>query len=97
MTTARGPGELDPQVAGAAVVLGTSSTALLNVASLYGTPALRVAVPELAHLDDQLSHRQRSLLDAYLPRAVPVCFLAAHLAAVPPRVPRTGRLFHSVL
>ena len=48
MTSAPGPGELDPQVAGAAVVLGTSSTALLNVASLFGTPAYRVAVPELS-------------------------------------------------
>jgi len=96
VTTARGPGEMDPHVAGATVVLGTSSTALLNVASLYGTPALRVAVPELAHLDDQLSHRQRSLLDAYLPPAVPVCFLAGRLAAVPQPTRRTGRVFLAV-
>ena len=80
VTSAPGPGELDPQVAGAAVVLGTSSTALLNVASLFGTPAYRVAVAELAHLDERLSSRQRSLLDAYLPTPAPVGFLTHRLA-----------------
>jgi hypothetical protein len=90
VTSARGPGELDPQVAGAAVVLGTSSTALLNVASLYGTPAIRVAVPELAHLDDRLSPRQRSLLGAYLPAAVPVGFLTNRLSRVVHSTSRIG-------
>ena len=80
VTSTPGPGELDPQVAGAAVVLGTSSTALLNVASLFGTPAYRVAVAELAHLDERLSSRQRSLLDAYLPTPAPVAFLSHRLS-----------------
>ena len=96
VTTARGPGELDPQVAGAAVVLGTSSTALLNVASLYGTPALRVAMPELAHLDTRLSRRQRSLLDAYLPPPLPMRFLAARLGTMPKRMPCSERVVDAV-
>jgi hypothetical protein len=78
----RGPAELDPQVAGAVSVLGTSSTALLNVAALYGTAAVRVAVPELAHLDDELSAGQRSLLDAFLPAAVGVGELSERLSEV---------------
>jgi hypothetical protein len=95
VTSAPGPGELDPQVAHASVVLGTSSTALLNVASLYGTPAVRVAVPELAHLDDRLSRQQRSLLDAYLPTAVPLAFLANRLRVLVRPQRRTGRVTRS--
>jgi hypothetical protein len=78
----RGPAELDPEVAGAAAVLGTSSTALLNVAALYGTPAVRVAVPGLAHLDDELSAGQRSLLDAFLPAATGIGELSDRLNGV---------------
>jgi hypothetical protein len=83
----RGPAELDPEVAGAVAVLGTSSTALLNVAALYGTPAVRVAVPGLAHLDDALSAQQRSLLDTFLPAAVGIGELSDRLNGVRPPSP----------
>ena len=74
-----GPAELDPDVAGATVVIGATSSALLNIKALFGTPAIRVVTPELSHLDAQLSARQRSLLDAFLPPARPVAALSAVL------------------
>jgi hypothetical protein len=83
----RGPAELDPEVAGAVVVLGTSSTALLNIAALYGTPAMRVAVPGLAHLDDALSAGQRSLLDAFLPAPAGIDDLSNRLNTLRPSSP----------
>lgn len=64
------PAEMDRAVIDAAVVLGASSTALLNVAAFYGTRCARVRPPEVATLDGQMGHRQRSLLDAYLPAPV---------------------------
>lgn len=78
-TGRRGPAELDPEVAGASVVMGATSSALLNVSALYGTPAIRVVTPDLAHLDPQLSPDQRSLLDAFLPVARPVATLSEAL------------------
>lgn len=75
-----GPAELDPEVAGAALVLGTTSTALLNVAALHGTPAARVALPELAGLDARLSRAQAGLLDTHLPAAVPLAQLGSRLS-----------------
>ncbi|MFW6597155.1 hypothetical protein ACQBAU_05495 [Propionibacteriaceae bacterium Y2011] len=66
---ARGPAELDPAVVGAAELLGGPSTALVNVAALYGVPARRLLIPELAGLEDDLSDDQRSLLDRWAPGA----------------------------
>ena len=80
------PAELDRQVVGARLVLGGNSTALLNLAAVHRTPAVRVMVPELAPLDAALGSRQRSLLDAFLPPAVPVTQLSRVL-----RVGGTGR------
>lgn len=77
-----GPAELDPDVAGATVVIGATSSALLNIKALFGTPAIRVVTPELSHLDAQLSARQRSLLDAFLPPARPVAALSAVLTGL---------------
>ncbi|MGL5818702.1 MAG: hypothetical protein ACRCYR_14140, partial [Phycicoccus sp.] len=62
-----GPAVLDRAVTTAAVVLGADSTALLNIAAVHGTPAMRVSVPRLDHLVAGLGARQRRLLDAYLP------------------------------
>lgn len=76
----RGPAELDPDVVAAGVVLGTASTALLNVAALHGTAGLRVELPGVAASDAQLNAAQQSLLDAYLPRGVPITALAPRLA-----------------
>ena len=64
------PAELDRAVVSAEVALGADSTALLNVAALWGTRALRVTMPELAGLDRGLGPDQRALLDTYLPAPV---------------------------
>lgn len=64
------PAELDPAVLGAALVIGTDSTALLNLAAVRGRPALRVSVPQLSQLEQGLGQEQRGLLDAFLPRPV---------------------------
>lgn len=65
--TADRPAELDPQVVGAGLVIGASSTALLNLAALYGTPVYRTRPPGTEHLESQLSEGQRRLLARYLP------------------------------
>ena len=67
----RTPAELDADVVAARAVIGVSSTAMLNMAAVHGRPALRVAIPELAHLDAELSSNQRSLLDQWLTPALP--------------------------
>lgn len=77
----RTPAELDRHVVGAGLVLGGNSTALLNLAAVHHTPAARVMVPELALLDAALGSGQRSLLDSFLPAAVPVEELARTLRA----------------
>ncbi len=64
------PAELDRAVLSADVVLGADSTALLNVAALWGTRALRVTMPELRALDAGLGADQRALLDGFLPAPV---------------------------
>lgn len=64
------PAELDPEVVGAAGAAGGTSTALLNLAALYGMPATRVFTPGLEHLEKGLGATQRRLLDRYLPAAV---------------------------
>lgn len=68
----RTPAELDPEVIGAHAVLGTQSTALLNLASVHGRPALRVHFGDLDGLEAALSRRQASLLRAFLPPPVGV-------------------------
>jgi len=62
-----GPAELDQEVVGAGLVIGASSTALLNLAALHGTPVERVRPPGTEHLEAQLSDDQRRLLTRYLP------------------------------
>ncbi len=66
------PAELDGRVVHSAEVVGGSSTALLNLAALHGLPTRRLLVPGLEHLESELGRDQRSLLDRYLPAAVPV-------------------------
>ena len=82
--TGRGPAELDPRVVGAAVVLGTASTALLNIAALHGTPALRLSLPGVAEVDARLNADQRGLLDTFLPRPAPLECLPTALREVLP-------------
>lgn len=64
------PAELDARIVGASVVLGATSTALLNLRALYGVPALRVAAPGLEFLDRDLSADQASLLGQFVGRPV---------------------------
>lgn len=64
------PAEVDPRVLAAQVVMGSTSTALLNLAAVHERRTVRVAVPELSHLEAGLGARQRSLLDAFLPSPV---------------------------
>ncbi len=64
------PAELDRAVISADLALGADSTALLDVAALWGTRAMRVTMPELGGLGRGLSEDQRALLDTYLPAPV---------------------------
>jgi hypothetical protein len=74
-----GPAELDPAVVGAAVVIGSNSTALLNLAAVHGVRAVRVTAPDFAGLEAALAPRQRSLLDTFLAPAVSVDRLGERL------------------
>jgi hypothetical protein len=76
-----GPAELDRSVVGARVVVGSNSTALLNIRAMYGIQAVRVTTAELARLEVRLSWRQRELLDAFLPPPIEVSALGAHLSS----------------
>lgn len=81
--TARGPSELDASIVSATAVLGATSTALLNIAAVHGTPAIRLSLlPESTDLEIRLSPEQESLLDAFLPPAQPVAALPGLLAAL---------------
>lgn len=71
-----GPAEMDPDVVAARVALGSTSTALLNLAALYGTTAVRVRHPRLDHLDLGLGPDQRSLLDQFVPASAEPAGLA---------------------
>ncbi|SDB80608.1 hypothetical protein GA0111570_102399 [Raineyella antarctica] len=77
-----GPAEMDPDVVGSRVVLGTTSTALVNLAALYGTHAVRIRHEALGHLDDELGPDQRSLLEQYVPRTATAAGLSAAIRAL---------------
>lgn len=64
------PAELDPAVVTADLLIGASSTALLNLAALHQRPVLRVLPPGTEALEAALSVDQRNLLSRYLPPAV---------------------------
>lgn len=78
--TRRSAAEFDRRIASARLVIGGSSTALLNIQALHGSRVVRIATPGLAGLDRTLSARQRSLLDAVLPPPVDVDEVASLLA-----------------
>lgn len=65
-----GLAELDQQTVNATVLLGASSTGMLNVAAVHGVPALRVATAEITALERRLTRRQASLLTRFLGRPV---------------------------
>lgn len=64
------PAESDPECINATVLLGASSTALLNLAAVHGVPVVRVSPPAVAALDAHLSPDQASLLRGFLGEAV---------------------------
>lgn len=64
------PAELDPAVVTAGLLIGASSTALLNLAALHDVPVLRVLPPGTEALETALGRDQRALLARYLPPAV---------------------------
>lgn len=82
VVTGGAPAELAREVVGSRVVIGSNSTALLNLAAVHGTPALRVTAPELTPLETALTRRQRTLLDTFLPAPVGVGALAGRLGSV---------------
>lgn len=64
------PAELDPDVLGARLVLGETSTALLNLAAVHGLPAARVIGP-LADIGSiALSDSQATLFTQFVPRSL---------------------------
>lgn len=74
-----GPAELDPEVVSAGAVVGGTSTALLNLAAVFGLRAARVTAPGTEHLEVELSAGQRTLLDTYVSAPVPAQQLPARL------------------
>ena len=88
------PAELEPRVTSAAVVLGASSTALINLAALHGIPAVRITMRELDHLTGQLGPDQRDLLDTFVPQGVRPRALSTILPRLVP-TPVTARLERS--
>lgn len=62
--------EFNPVALSARVLLGASSTAMVNLASLYGISAMRVGTPELLQLDEKLTKHQASLLNQYVAPSV---------------------------
>lgn len=68
----RGTAELDPDVVGAAVVLGGPSTALVNMAAMHGSSVVWVSIPGLEHLDTRISRRQAEIFRTFLGRPLPI-------------------------
>lgn len=80
----RGLAECDPQSVNATVLLGATSTAMLNVAAVHGVPTVRVATPELVRVTRGHSRRQQSLLAQYTGHVVPVTELGGKLSGLDP-------------
>lgn len=77
------PVELDGDAVNAAVAIGASSSALINLSALHGVPAVRVSPPQIAQLDTTLSPAQRSLLATYLGPDTPLDLLGDRLPGAP--------------
>lgn len=76
------PAEMDGRIAGAAVVLGATSTALLNLAAIHRRPAVRVVCPGGEAIERDLSARQRGLLRQYVGPCVPESAVAEALGSL---------------
>lgn len=66
------PAELDPWVLGARMVLGESSTALLNLAAVHGLRAARVIGPLAGLASLELSRAQTALFQRFVPTSLRV-------------------------
>ncbi|WP_147675035.1 hypothetical protein [Nigerium massiliense] len=75
------PAELTPRIASAGLVLGATSTALLNLAAVHGRPALRVACPGTETIERELSRDQRALFDQFVGPCVAEADLDEAIAA----------------
>jgi hypothetical protein len=78
------PAELDPDVLGARLALGESSTALLNLAAVHGLPAARVVGPLAGLASIELSSTQTALFRRFVPTTVRVDQIGELLAASSP-------------
>lgn len=74
------PAELDPDVLGARLVLGETSTALLNLAAVHGRPAARVIGPLAEIPSIALSDTQAALFTQFVPRSARVDEIEALVA-----------------
>ncbi|AKU16211.1 hypothetical protein [Luteipulveratus mongoliensis] len=79
LMSGHGPAELDPEVVRAGAVVGGGSTAVLNLAAVFGLSAVRLTVPGLEHLDNELGSAQRDLLEAFTGPVVPATELHVRL------------------
>lgn len=66
------PAELDPDVLSARLLLGETSTALLNLAAVHDVPAARVVGPLASLRSIELSRTQESLFGQFVPVVVGV-------------------------
>lgn len=80
--------ELDQATLNATVLLGSTSTGMLNVAAIHGVPTMRVGTQELDMLDRQLSSEQASLLRHHVGEVVPPLRWASTLNELSTRVAR---------
>jgi hypothetical protein len=78
------PAELDPEVLGARLLLGETSTALLNLAAVHGLSAARVIGPLAGDHSLALSDAQAALFRQFVPVSVT-------LADLPELLVRSGR------
>ncbi len=75
----RGPAELDPDVIAARTLLGESTTALLNMAAIYGSDAIQLRGPLPQFTGGWLSDEQRSLFAHFLGGPIELSRLAERL------------------
>lgn len=73
------PAEIDQRLVNARLLLGESSSALLNIAAIFGTPAARVDGPTSRIPGFRLSADQRSLFDTYVPASITIEQIGATL------------------
>lgn len=74
-----GPAETDPNCTSAALLLGISSSSLLNLAAIHQIPAIRVLPDQLGGLERTMGPRQASVLRYFLHEPATLDTLAERL------------------